>query len=440
MDFITHLPSSNGKSAIWVIVDRLSKFSHFIALPPKYTAAYLASIFLNDIYSIHGLPRSIVSDRDPLFLSHFWRELFKQLGTKLTYSSAYHPETDGQTEVVNRSLECYLRCYTMHETKNWTRYLPLAQFWYNTSTHSSTGVTPFEAIFGRKPALAHTYISGTSNNYTIDSTLSTQHTIFQKIKASLQRAQQRMIHQANKHRFDIEFKEGDKVYLKLRSYRQLSVRKSTFHKLAPKYYGPFTVIKKVGKVAYELDLPSESRIHRVFHVSLLRPCIGKPPPSGPLPDSTEDGDLVTAPSEVIDCRVISRDGKEVAQLLVSWEGCSVAEALWVDEHDFLTDFPNFRGGFGVLSEEARKWKKEGGRLEGMRERNVARVPNENIQLSSPFIRTPETSCWVGQDMGLGDKALSQEAGNDTGQFTSGPNTAIRASRIKSAPAWAVDYV
>ncbi|KAL6561870.1 hypothetical protein OROGR_002877 [Orobanche gracilis] len=200
----------------------------------------------------------------------------------------------------------------------------------------------------------------------------------------------------------------------------------------------------MGKVAYELDLSPESRIHRVFQVSLLRPCIGKPPPSGPLPDSTEDGDLVTPPSEVIDSRVILRDGKEVAQLLVSWEGCSAADALWVDEEDFRTEFLNFWGGFGALSEEARKWKKNGGRLEELRGvQEISRVPI-NKQLPSPILKTPEPSCWVGQDMGqdmgLGDKAISQGTGNDTGQFTSGPNTTIRASRIKSAPAWALDYV
>ncbi|GKC91091.1 ty3-gypsy retrotransposon protein [Tanacetum coccineum] len=105
MDFITNLPNSNGKSAIWVIVDRLTKFAHFLALPPHYTAASLATLFLNHIYRLHGLPKSILSDRDPIFLSRFWKELFGQIGTKLLHSSAYHPQTDGQTEVVNRCLE-----------------------------------------------------------------------------------------------------------------------------------------------------------------------------------------------------------------------------------------------------------------------------------------------------------------------------------------------
>lgn len=111
MDFITGLPPSKGKTAVWVIVDRLSKFAHFIPLPAHYTAVSLASVFMRKIYRLPGLPKTIVSDRDPLFLSHFWNELFKEIGTKLLHSSAYHPQTDGQTEVVNRCLESYLRSF-----------------------------------------------------------------------------------------------------------------------------------------------------------------------------------------------------------------------------------------------------------------------------------------------------------------------------------------
>ncbi|GJU97129.1 ty3-gypsy retrotransposon protein [Tanacetum coccineum] len=149
MDFITSLPPSNGKTAIWVIVDRLSKFAHFIALPPHYTAASLATIFLHDIYRLHGLPKSILSDRDPIFLSRFWKELFSKIGTKLLHSSAYHPQTDGQTEVVNRCLESYLRCFACDEPTSWSKYLYLAEFWYNTSYHSAIEMAPFQALYGR---------------------------------------------------------------------------------------------------------------------------------------------------------------------------------------------------------------------------------------------------------------------------------------------------
>lgn len=140
MDFIVQLPPSHGKTTIWVVIDRLSKFGHFIALGNHYTAATLTHEFLANIYHLHGIPKSIVSDRDPLFLSKFWVELFKQLGTTLAHSSAYHPQSDGQSEVLNRCLETYLRCFASDEPKSWSRYLHLAEFWYNSSHHTAIGM------------------------------------------------------------------------------------------------------------------------------------------------------------------------------------------------------------------------------------------------------------------------------------------------------------
>ena len=133
MDFITQLPPSHGKTPIWIIVDRHFKSAHFIALSPNYTSITLPTTFLTTIYRLHGLPKSIVSDRDPPFLSRFRKELFSQLGTTLLNSSAYHPQTDGQTEIVNRCIESYLRCFASDECKTWYRYLYLAEFWYNTN-------------------------------------------------------------------------------------------------------------------------------------------------------------------------------------------------------------------------------------------------------------------------------------------------------------------
>ncbi|KAL4557443.1 hypothetical protein LXL04_035620 [Taraxacum kok-saghyz] len=123
MDFITHLPLSASKTVIWVIVDRFTKFAHFIGLPTKFTAQFLAATFLQTIYRLYGLPRSIISDRDPLFLSGFWREIFRQVGTRLNYSTAYHPQSDGQTEVVNRCLQNYLRAFASDEPRTWNKYL-----------------------------------------------------------------------------------------------------------------------------------------------------------------------------------------------------------------------------------------------------------------------------------------------------------------------------
>lgn len=225
MDFITNLPPTGGKTTIWVIVDRLTKFAHFLALSPHYTAASLANIFLHEIYRLHGLPKTILSDRDPIFLSRFWKELFEKIGTKLLHSSAYHPQTDGQTEVVNRCLESYLCCFACDEPNQWSKYLYLAEFWYNTSFHSAIEMTPFQALYGREPPSIPHYTLGSSQVASIDSTLEEHHRVISLLKETLRKTRQRMTDQANKHRLEKEFAVGELVYLRLRIYRQSSVAK-----------------------------------------------------------------------------------------------------------------------------------------------------------------------------------------------------------------------
>ncbi|CAM8896267.1 unnamed protein product [Rhodiola kirilowii] len=127
MDFITHLPPSGNMSTIWVVVDRLTKYGHFIPLPSRMTAVTLAARFVHEVVRLHGIPKDIVSDRDPLFMSHFWKELFRLQGTSLSASSAYHPQSDGQTEVLNRSVEDYLRCFVVDNLKDWVSALPWAE-------------------------------------------------------------------------------------------------------------------------------------------------------------------------------------------------------------------------------------------------------------------------------------------------------------------------
>ena len=171
MDFITNLPSSHNKTIICVVADRLTKFAHFVALPTAVTAASLAQTFLIEIHRLHGTPKTIVSDRDRVFVSKFWRELFKQLGTTLAFSSSYHPQTDGQTEVLNRCLETYLRFFVSENPQQWTKFLPLAEFWYNTSVHSAIGMSPFEALYGRPPPTITNYILGNSEVGSLDKLL-----------------------------------------------------------------------------------------------------------------------------------------------------------------------------------------------------------------------------------------------------------------------------
>ncbi|KAL0405147.1 UNVERIFIED_CONTAM: hypothetical protein Slati_3828600 [Sesamum latifolium] len=147
---------------IWVVVDLLLKYAHFIGLPAKFSASSLAGYFTVEIYRLHGMPKSIVSNRDPLFLSTFWRELFCLNGTKLAFNSAYQPQTDGQTEVLNRILEIYLQRFVSEELQLCFRFLHLVEFWYNSTHHSSIGMMHFQALYGRTPPSIASYLPGSS--------------------------------------------------------------------------------------------------------------------------------------------------------------------------------------------------------------------------------------------------------------------------------------
>lgn len=151
MDFITELPKSKGFAAILLVVDRSSKYSHFIPLKHRYTAKVIAEVFTKEIVRLHGIPASILSDRDPIFVSGFWRELFKLQGSRLKMSTAYHPQTDWQTKVINRCLETFLWCFIVDQPKTWVLWLPSAEYWYNITFHMSMGTTPFKVVYGRPP-------------------------------------------------------------------------------------------------------------------------------------------------------------------------------------------------------------------------------------------------------------------------------------------------
>lgn len=174
MDFIEGLPKSAGKDVIFVIVDRLSKYAHFIPLSHPYTAMSVAQAFLDNIYKLHGLPSNIITDRDKIFLSAFWKELFKLLRVDLKFSTAYHPQTDGQTEVLNRSIETYLRCMTCEKPREWSKWLSLAEYWYNTNYHTAAKTTPYQLVYGQPPPLHSPYKSGNSLVDAVDRSLKTR--------------------------------------------------------------------------------------------------------------------------------------------------------------------------------------------------------------------------------------------------------------------------
>ncbi|MCI06617.1 transposon TF2-1 polyprotein, partial [Trifolium medium] len=185
MDFITGLPPSRGYSVILVVVDRFSKGVHLGALASGFTAYKVAELFVSMVCKLHGLPHSIVSDRDPIFISKFWRDLFKFSGTFLRMSSSYHPQTDGQTEVMNRTIEQYLRAFVHAKPSHWVSLLPWAEYHYNTSVHSASGFTPFQIMFGKSPPSVPAYINGSSSIDACDSVLTSREEILALLRKNL---------------------------------------------------------------------------------------------------------------------------------------------------------------------------------------------------------------------------------------------------------------
>ncbi|CAH9133254.1 unnamed protein product [Cuscuta epithymum] len=336
MDFVEGLPKVRGKTVILVVVDRLSKAAHFLPLAHPFTAISVAGFFFAEIFRLHGLPESIVSDHDKIFVSSFWKELFRLAGTKLAFSSAYHPQTDGQTEVVNRTLGMFLRCLTSDYPKEWVRWLPWVEYCYNTSYHTSLGDTPFRLVYGRDPPKLISYIPGTARLEGVEQALLSRDQLLAKARERLAQAQQHMKLQYDKTHRDLSFEVGDWVWLRIHPHRQLSLSRGN-HKLLPKFHGPFQVQSRVGQAAYKLQLPPESRIHDVFHVSLLKPHKGNPPATmGTLPL------LVNPPEESKPLAIIrNRLNHGCLEFLVQWQGKSLEEASWEPADTFRASYPDF---------------------------------------------------------------------------------------------------
>ncbi|CAN6472758.1 unnamed protein product [Victoria cruziana] len=174
MDFVEALPRSEGMETILVVVDRLTKHAHFVPLPRKYNASVTAEAFQRSIGRLHGMPQTIVCDRDSIFVSSFWREFMKLGGVRLNFSTAHHPQTDGQTEVTNRTLETYLRCFAGDRPSSWVKYLSWAEWSYNTSLHSAINMTPYEAVYGYPPPPMVPFEPGTAQDAEVERQLRTR--------------------------------------------------------------------------------------------------------------------------------------------------------------------------------------------------------------------------------------------------------------------------
>ncbi|KAM0053973.1 putative nucleotidyltransferase, Ribonuclease H [Helianthus debilis subsp. tardiflorus] len=313
MDFISGLPKSGNKDVILVVVDRFTKYAHFLALKHPFSAVNVAQLMLDSVFKLHGCPHNIVSDRDPIFLSLFWKEFLKLQGVEQALSTAYHPQSDGQTEVLNRCLETYLRCMVMHDPTAWVKWLPLAEWWYNTTWHSAIKMTPFKALYGIDPPIQLPYIPGSTTVESLEEWLNDREVMLANLKQSLERARNRMKQFADLKRSDRQFELGDWVYLKLQPYVQTSLRLHKYSKIGQKYFGPFQIIKKVGTVAYTLDLPNGSQLHPTFHVSLLKRAFG--PPAQPVLLANDQAQVLQ-PLSIIDRKLVRKGNRASVKFLV----------------------------------------------------------------------------------------------------------------------------
>jgi hypothetical protein len=215
MDFIEGLPKSEGCDTILVVVDRYSKYAHFFALRHPFSTATVAQMFLDNVVKLHGTSKSLVSYRDKICTNHFWKSLFQSLDTKLALTTAYHPQSDGQSERVNQCMEMYLTCAVHDCPVMWKRWLPLGEFWYNSSYHTALGCSPFKALYGYDPVFAAApVLSEEKDQYVHDLLMEREH-CSEILKSRLATAHNRMKIQADKRRSDRVFQEGKLFLLKL---------------------------------------------------------------------------------------------------------------------------------------------------------------------------------------------------------------------------------
>ena len=297
-------------------------------------------MFLDQVYRQHGFARSIVSDRDTVFLSEFWQELFALQGCTLNLSTAYHPQSDGQTRVVNRCLETYLRCMTSDKPHLWSKWLPLAEYWYNTNYHSATQITPYEVVYGQPPPVHLPYLAGESKVQVVAKCLEDREKMILILKFHLLRAQHRMKQHADKHRSERSFELGDWVFVKLQPYRQQSLVVRGSQKLAPKFFGPYKIIDKHGGVAYNLELPSYSKVHPVFHVSQLKRLVGEATATTHLPTILTDV-TIKKPKACLGRKMVKRQDRAATMVLVQWKGETEDMATWEYLYDLQKRFPEF---------------------------------------------------------------------------------------------------
>jgi hypothetical protein len=330
MDFIENLPESQGFDAILVVVDRFSKEARFVATKGTMNAVQFGEVMLREIFSQKGFPDAITSDRGKLFVSKFWRETMRLLKIETRISTPYHPQTDGQTERINQQLKGYLRTYCGWEQDDWLPLLPMAEFTYNNSVHSSTKLTPFFATRGYHPKFDLENDLSSTESVLAGAKIAYLDDLWREMELWIEVARDRAAFYYNARQSpEPEIQVGDRVLVDanfVRDYRKTS-------KLANKLLGPWEVTEKVGALAYRVKLPETIKRHPVFHVTQLEPFrestiphqIAEP---GLVPENDDEAEYE------IERIVNSRTYKGGFQYQVVWKGYSGPEAVqWINLED-----------------------------------------------------------------------------------------------------------
>jgi hypothetical protein len=343
MDFIVGLPhTQKGYNSVWVVVDRLTKVAHFIPVNTTYSGARLAELYISRIVCLHGVPKKIISNRGSKFTSRFLEQLHDSLDTKLRFSTAYHPQTDGQTERTNQVLEDMLRACAIQYGTSWDKCLPYAEFSYNNSYQASLKKSPFEALYGRKCRTLLYWDQIGERQVFGPEIIEDAEQLVQQVRENLRVAQTRQKSYADVHHRDLTFAVGDYVYMKvspMRGIRRFNVR----GKLAPRYIGPFKVLERKGEVAYRLELPPNlSGVHDVFHVSQLKKCLRVPEEQAPLEglDVQEDLTYTEHPVKILETSERVTRNKKIKMCRVQWSHHTEVEATWEREDELRKTYPD----------------------------------------------------------------------------------------------------
>ena len=322
-DFITDLPESEGFDSILVVVDQFSKEVEFIPCIKSTSALDTAKLYLRHVWKHHGLPTGIVSDRGPQFASQVMKDICKRLGIQSRLSTAYHPQTDRQTERINRDLQQYLRIFTSEKQNEWVSWLPLTQISYNAKKQLSTEKSLFEVTRSYQPRMG--FEQRTTKAPAAEELTKQMERTLEQTKENIEKAKTRMKRQADRHRSQApDYEIGDKVWLSTENLKLTRVSK----KLTEQWLGPYDITKRIGDNALELRLLRSMKIHPVVNISRVKPykeCLEGQPTFKPGPvQVTEDREIEFEVESIVDSRWKGRR----LEYLVHWKGYSDEDHTW----------------------------------------------------------------------------------------------------------------